>query len=480
MLCYELEEIILRKLIKLYTTSNDLKYYKFRLVSHYWKNTIEDYICNNDMNPRNSIFSRGNYRYNDDIIRICKRGGLVNIKWIMKNQINFNNNHVIILTHYNKSLELEEIFKDPLQTYNIHLTKKYYYLYNKSLADILDMYDVKGIYTKSNGILTDSDMDNEILNIYEKTDPLFIAVFNGNIRLINILLQNGYSNLIRCAKLSIIYNNYEMATYLIVRLLSNTPIVYDRLTPDELYNIINLLIRDKHVKSDTILYYIINSQVQLNYKILRKLYDYSREDKLIDKSDNMFLYSIRRILFTKNNRYIDNVFNLYGLKNIILKLIFFGDIDLCNQIIEYIIQYDNEKILLIYEVYYSLYYYYNVDNTDDNKLYVILDPIHTYMYPIVRTLYNFVNIVMSSKEYNNPYKYISMNDLILIVVFFIGEYKNDSIIRNNTDKDLAELNLVELISELKELKYIINYKECIKISVNFYNKDILLYLVENM
>lgn len=468
MLCDELEEIILRNLIKIYTSNYDLKYYKFRLVSHYWKKIIDNYIFNSKIqdNVKHSYLQT---RYNDDIIRICKMGTLVNIKWIIKNSLNFSNNNVIILTHYNKVLELEEIFKDPLQTYNIHLTKKHHYygIYNKHISEIIDIYDI-------------SYIDTDILNIYEKTDPLFIAVSNGNIRLIKTLLENGYTNLIRSVKLSIIYNNYEMTTFLIVRLLSANTILYEILTPDELYSIINSLIIDKNVKSDNILYYIINSHVQLNYKILKKLYEYSREDKLTDKSDNMFLYAIKRMLLTENKRYINNVFNLYGLKNIILELIYFGDINLCNYIIDNIIQYDKDKIILIYEVFYSLYYYYNIDNKDDIKSYNILDPLHKYSYNIVRTLYNFVKIVIDIKDYNNPYKYISMNDLILIIVYFIGGYKNDSIIRNHTDKEIMELNIVDLIIELKKLKYKINYKECIKLSVKYYNKDIILYLVENM
>ena len=103
------------------------------------------------------------------------------------------------------------------------------------------MYDVRGNYPICNSIRDGMYIDKDILNMYEKTDPLFIAVFNSNIRLIKILLNNGYTNIIRTVKLSILYNNYEMAKYLIVRLLSNTTINYERISEDELYNIINLL-----------------------------------------------------------------------------------------------------------------------------------------------------------------------------------------------------------------------------------------------
>ena len=558
----DIEEIIINYLVNIGVDDSSLKHYRFRMVSRFWRYKIDNILFNTD--GQNKVYKNKLKRnkYNDDMISIANRGCYENTKWLIKNNIIFSDIHIMMYCHQSKIQDLRHIFRNPQQLYNIHMNRSLINLDGTIITDTNPLYSTyKQITDHYNTLFKDMTRYREI---YKKCGPLQMAIINGNIEIIKLLLNNGYggNNITdKALRLGIKSKNIKVTTYLYVNELQN---IIDLSLTDNIYqiiNIMNLIILEFGNKAIQLLYYTINSSLKLNHVILKILYNFSNkyENNIIDNEKKIFLYGIDRILNTKDTNYIKSAFNVVGLEYIICNCIYNRNHHLCNIFIKRLIDYDYNYIIPIYEILKLMFNYYKNDSSSDpdefgnsvnNNAYsdyscdndyngyngqergayfvgvgnIILYPKNKYIYSIVSILYNYVNIILEKSLSDVDkgvlnYKHYTQNcELILILVFFLGKFKyqyniknpyepgneitfhmmnyikNDSVYESNymysdryariiNDCDynkIMTLNLTYYIKKLKSMDYRINYKECIKLSVNFNDREPLLYFVENM
>jgi hypothetical protein len=498
MLPFDLEEIIINLLINSCLKSNDLRYYKFGRVCRSWKYTIDNHIFN--PSPQYAIYTNKlKYNeYNKDIISICKSGCLGNVKWLLKNNIIFSDIHVVLMCNRRKIDELEEIFSDPIQLYNIHT--------NKSLHR-----DIRTIYLQEIEGLSGNawHIDSIYTSIPKFTGPLQIASIIGSIRLAKLLLANGYKGLIPAIHTSIKYRHLHLTTYLLINHFKEIAYNYESSDITDLINIINMLIIEFGSQAQNLIYYIINSSLKINSVILKIIYNYSGRSGC----SGIYLYTINRIISTNDRKYIKKIFNAYGLQQIIYNLIYDRNHTLCNIIISKLIEYDHEYIIPIYEVFNILHNYYTINDGDKICNNIILKPKQRFSYSIVNILYNYVKLVLNTSHVFKYKMYTTTSDLVMILVYFIGTFQcienrnewyidnryhnhdhnhhnseiintygaDEENIKDDCDyNDILNMNLLGYIMKLKDMKYRINFKGCIKTCIHFDNKDILMYFVDAM
>ena len=536
MLSNDLEDLIINNLTDKYISENDLTYYKYRGINRFWRYVIDRIIFNKGGQKEVYTNKLKYNRYNRDMILICKKGCLVNVKWLLRNNIIFHDIHVMVLSYYNKVNELKDIFCNPIQLYNVH--------HNKSLYSDIKKVFINEIFKKYNTDLAAVhwQMGLQLEWLTKLTGPLHISVMNGNIEVTKLLLSNGFAGRTNAIIHSIKYRNLKLTTYLLVDNLSEI-INNTQYNINEILNILNMLIIEYGEKCRDLLYYIVNSSLKINYAILKIIYNYSNKYELNDKGfeKSLYMYTINRIIVTNNKLYIKRIFNSFGLLQIIYDLIFNKHHHLCNTIIKKIIEYDHNYIVAIYEVLHTLYEYYetkseNGVNYDDYSIdyssdigdsgaddsgaddfdnetdvfessgyrnchminyanNIILIPKDKYIYSLVNVLYNYTKLLNNENHKFTYSNYTNYSKLILLITYFIGrfqnsciiedrhytrEYSKEHIISDSDYKEIINLDILSLIKRLVELNYKIDYKECIKISVNFDYKAVLMYLVDKM
>ena len=126
---------------------------------------------------------------------------------------------------------------------------------------------------------------------------------------------------------------------------------------------------------------------------------------------------------------------------------------------------------------------------------IILIPKNKYIYSLVNVLYNYTKLLNRENHKFKYSNYTNYSKLILLITYFIGSFQNSCIIEDRhyiseyskehiiSDCDYNEIinmDILSLIKRLAELNYKIDYRECIKISVNFDHKGLLMYLVDKM
>ena len=117
----DIENIIINNLIKIEANESSLKYYRFRMVSRFWRYKIDNILFNTGGQTKLYKNKLKRNKYNDDMISIANRGCYGNTKWLIKNNIIFSDIHIMMYCHQNKVNDLKHIFMNPQQLYNIHM-----------------------------------------------------------------------------------------------------------------------------------------------------------------------------------------------------------------------------------------------------------------------------------------------------------------------------------------------------------------------
>ena len=311
---YDIQIQILDYLIECYIYDNSLKFYKYRLISK----SMRDYLDNRDLKLQDRIIRRkcninthGIHRvilsidYSKDVYKICKYGVLTTLKWICKQNITIQLDHLIALCD-KKSYDND---------------KKSYNSVKLILGNMDNLFNI--FINKSRLIGFKYDYNNL------KLEPLRLACKHGDIRLCKLFLENGFRCITTAIDESIKYKQLRLTEYLIINYLKEKydyniktyGISYTDYT--KINNLYNQLIISYKQDSLNIILYLINSYIYINKDTLIILYDYYKKYQT-SNDENIIDYLINRILITEDYRYIELIIQSKEFKYIM------GDLKLCD------------------------------------------------------------------------------------------------------------------------------------------------------
>ncbi len=461
----DIELLILNKIIKTTIEDFDLKYYKLRGVCKKWRNIIDNYDLNFKLHELDC--------YNKDIIRILISGCLINCKWLVKNNIVFDKSHLYILCNNQQTQMIKFLFSEPHRLYN--MTK---FITQHSMT-----------YYK-------------YTSMRDKCDPVKIACSFGNIELFKILYNYGFNVDENVILLSIKKQHYDLTKYLVYNSLKD--LISGNYSEYYIVEILKAHINSYGNKSDYFIYYLINSSKYIfSIDSILIILDYSLKynvkisDTVATSNNNyegnMFLYLINWIL----NKYKKTQINLMlcdsGIQKIIYKYISEHAYPECIEFMKLALKYKETLIHNIYCVIYNLYNTYKHNRGLIKKNENILSQ--------KDHMFNLVNLIEAIYKLDIKYCKLKNSNINVLLLYFLGSYRYNKIYSANevfTNRVLMYIssknhirsikdhkrhlntNIIELFRNLEHNGYKLNLKECIKISVDYDDIELLRYFVDKL
>ena len=495
-----IQDIILKHLINSYITNKSLKYYKYRNVCKLWMNHIdnEQYLAYSD---NHSVNNKNRKQYNKDLNKICINGTLSIIKWIYHNGFYLNKNHLSLLCKNNKLLEIQYIICEPRNVYNL----------------------ISQINNSNNRISYHTTILSQNINNH----PINIVCRLGFVDILQTLIKIGYSITYKHLIISIKYNQIDITEYIIYNHYYNIIKTQPPLVSD-LIQLVKQLILTYNQYSDRrcneLIYYIINTLSKPNnisYEFISVLLN-DCLDTGINLKREVYLYLIKHLInlckidpkLYKMDKCALSFYNIRKLTNILIQ---HYEYKLCIEFHNLLISANEDYLIMIHDIIFDIYRYYRrnykVGNMDirqqdcydisyGNGLYETYNNIYNdykhhlldiYIFGISNVLLNINEMIMKKTKYNKT-------NIVLLLIFFIGHFKNDNGNSNGNDngkkyKDfyisnyMSEQNIsidfngllsIDLINTLIMYdinEYKINYRENIKICIEFTDNGLLKYLV---